>query len=132
MTDSFLKRQQELKANLTMQIRDVIDSAEAEGRGLDQAELTKIDRIESDIQAAQRSIEVAEMSEVRAAEFAEAARGFSPVEDVATGSAEIFRSLARGEIRGHEFSPMEKRELVSSANKGYSYTMGTPAMYYPL
>jgi hypothetical protein len=35
MTDSFLKRQQELKANLTMQIRDVIDSAEAEGRGLD-------------------------------------------------------------------------------------------------
>jgi HK97 family phage major capsid protein len=116
MTDSFLKRQQELKANLTMQIRDVIDSAEAEGRGLDQAELTKIDRIEADIESAQRSIEVAEQTEVRAAEFAQAARGFSPVEDVATGSAEIFRSLARGEIRGHEFSPMEKRELVSSAN----------------
>ena len=116
MTDSFLKRQQELKANLTMQIRDVIDSAEAEGRGLDQAELTKIDRIEADIQSAQRSIEVAEKTEVRAAEFAEAARGFSPVEDVATGSAEIFRSLARGEIRGHEFSPAEKRALVSGAN----------------
>jgi hypothetical protein len=116
MTDSFLKRQQELKANLTMQIRDVIDSAEAEGRGLDQAELTKIDRIEADIQAAQRSIEVAEKTEVRAAEFAESARGFSPVEDVATGSAEIFRSLARGEIRGHEFAPSEKRALVASAN----------------
>jgi HK97 family phage major capsid protein len=116
MTDSFLKRQQELKANLTMQIRDVIDSAEAEGRGLDAAELQKIDRIEADIQAAQRSIEVAEQTEVRAAEFAEAARGFSPVEDVATGSAEIFRSLARGEIRGHEFSPAEKRALVSGAN----------------
>jgi HK97 family phage major capsid protein len=116
MTDSFLKRQQELKANLTMQIRDVIDSAEAEGRGLDAAELQKIDRIEADIQAAQRSIEVAEKTEVRAAEFAEAARGFSPVEDVATGSAEIFRSLANGEIRGHEFSPSEKRALVSGAN----------------
>ena len=116
MTDSFLKRQQELKANLTMQIRDVIDSAEAEGRGLDQAELTKIDRIEADIESAQRSIEVAEQTEVRAAEFAQAARGFSPVEDAATGSGEIFRSLARGEIRGHEFSAMEKRELVSSAN----------------
>jgi HK97 family phage major capsid protein len=117
MTDSFLKRQQELKANLTMQIRDVIDSAEAEGRGLDSAELEKIDRIEADIQSAQRSIEVAEKTEVRASEFAEAARGFSPVEDVATGSAEIFRALARGEIRGHEFAPSaEKRALVSSVN----------------
>jgi HK97 family phage major capsid protein len=116
MTDSFLKRQQELKANLTMQIRDVIDSAEAEGRGLDAAELEKIDRIEADIQSAQRSIEVAEKTEVRASEFAEAARGFSPVEDVTTGSAEIFRSLARGELRGHEFSPAEKRALVSGAD----------------
>lgn len=116
MTDSFLKRQQELKANLTMQIREVIDGAESEGRGLDQAELAKIDRIEADIENAQRSIEVAEKTEVRAAEFADAARGFSPVEDVATGSAEIFRSLARGEIRGHEFSPSEKRALVSGAN----------------
>jgi len=117
MTDSFLKRQQELKANLTMQIRDVIDGAESEGRGLDAAELEKIDRIEADIQAAQRSIEVAEKTEVRASEFAEAARGFSPVEDVQVGSAEIFRSMARGEIRGHEFSPSEKRTaLVSSAN----------------
>jgi HK97 family phage major capsid protein len=117
MTDSFLKRQQELKANLTMQIRDVIDSAEAEGRGLDSAELQKIDRIEADIQSAQRSIEVAEKTESRAAEFADAARGFSPVEDVATGSAEIFRAMARGEVRGHEFLHSEKRTaLVSSAN----------------
>ena len=116
MTDSFVKRQQELKANLTMQIRDVIDSAEAEGRGLDAAELQKIDRIEADIEAAQRSIEVAEQAEARAVEVAEATRGFVPVEDVATGSAEIFRALARGEIRGHEFSPSEKRALVSSAN----------------
>jgi HK97 family phage major capsid protein len=117
MTDSFMKRQQELKANLTMQIRDVIDGAESEGRGLDAAELEKIDRIEADIQAAQRSIEVAEKTEVRAAEFADAARGFSPVEDVQAGSAEIFRAMARGEVRGHEFSPSEKRTaLVSSVN----------------
>jgi HK97 family phage major capsid protein len=116
MTDSFLKRQQELKANLTMQIRDVIDNAESEGRGLDAAELEKIDRIEADIQSAQRSIEVAEKTEVRASEFAEAARGFSPVEDVVDGSGEIFRAMARGEIRAHEFAPSEKRALVSSAN----------------
>ena len=116
MTDSFLKRQQELKANLTMQIRDVIDGAETESRGLDQAELTKIDRIEADIESAQRSIEVAESTEARAAEFAEAARGFSPVQEVAADSAEIFRALARGEVRGHEWLPSEKRALVSSAD----------------
>jgi HK97 family phage major capsid protein len=116
MTDSFLKRQQELKANLTMQIRAVIDGAESEGRGLDQAELTKIDRIEADIESAQRSIEVAEVSESRAAEFAQAARGFSPVTESAGNSAEIFRSLARGEIRGHEFLHSEKRALVDSAD----------------
>jgi HK97 family phage major capsid protein len=116
MTDSFLKRQQELKANLTMQIRDVIDGAESEGRGLDAAELTKIDRIEADIESAQRSIEVAEQTEVRAAEFAQAARGFSPVEEAGRNSADIFRSLARGEIRGHEFMASEKRALVDSAN----------------
>jgi HK97 family phage major capsid protein len=116
MTDSFLKRQQELKANLTMQIRDVIDGAESEGRGLDAAELTKIDRIEADIESAQRSIEVAETTEARAAEFAQAARGFSPVEESGRNSADIFRSLARGEIRGHEFMASEKRALVDSAN----------------
>jgi HK97 family phage major capsid protein len=116
MTDSFLKRQQELKANLTMQIRDVIDGAESEGRGLDAAELTKIDRIEADIESAQRSIEVAQVSEIRAAEVAAAARGFSPVEEAGSDSADIFRALSRGEIRGHEFLPSEKRALVSSAD----------------
>jgi HK97 family phage major capsid protein len=116
MTDSFLKRQQELKANLTMQIRDVIDGAESEGRGLDAAELTKIDRIEADIESAQRSIEVAQVSEIRAAEVAAASRGFSPVTESAGNSADIFRSLARGEIRGHEFMHSEKRALVDSAD----------------
>jgi hypothetical protein len=72
----FIKRQQELKANLTMQIRTVIDDAESEGRGLDSAELEKIDRIEADIQAAQRSIETAAKNEERASEVAAASRGF--------------------------------------------------------
>ena len=111
----FVKRQEELRANLTMQIREVIDGAESEGRGLDQAELTKIDRIEADIDAASRSIEVASKSEERAAEVALAARGFEVVEE-ARGDAEIFRSMARGEVRSHEFKSAEKRALVASAN----------------
>jgi len=111
----FVKRQQELKANLTMQIRDVIDGAESEGRGLDQAELTKIERIEADIDNAQRSIETASKQEERAAEVALASRGFEVVEE-ARGEAEIFRSMARGEVRFHEFKNSEKRALVASAN----------------
>ena len=111
----FVKRQQELKANLTMQIRDVIDGAESEGRGLDQAELTKIERIEADIENAQRSIETASKQEERAAEVALASRGFQVVEE-ARGDAEIFRSMARGEIRFHEFKNSEKRALVTSAD----------------
>jgi hypothetical protein len=38
----FIKAQQELRANLAMQIRDVIDSAEADKRGLDAAELKRL------------------------------------------------------------------------------------------
>jgi len=111
----FVKRQEELRANLTMQIREVIDGAESEGRGLDQAELTKIDRIEADIDAASRSIEVASKSEERASEVALAAKGFEVIEE-ARGDAEIFRSMARGEVRFHEFKNAEKRALVASAN----------------
>jgi HK97 family phage major capsid protein len=112
----FIKRQQELKANLTMQIRTVIDDAEAEGRGLDSAELEKIDRIESDIQAAQRSIETAAKNEERASEVAEASRGFEVVPEVPADTAEIFRSMARGEIREHSFGFEKRATLVPSVN----------------
>jgi HK97 family phage major capsid protein len=112
----FIKRQQELKANLTMQIRTVIDDAEAEGRGLDSAELEKIDRIESDIQAAQRSIETAAKNEERASEVAAASRGFEIVPDAPVDTAEIFRSMARGEIREHSFGFEKRATLVPTVN----------------
>jgi HK97 family phage major capsid protein len=112
----FIKRQQELKANLTMQIRTVIDDAEAEGRGLDSAELEKIDRIESDIQAAQRSIETAAKNEERASEVAAASRGFEVVPEVPVDTAEIFRSMARGEIREHSFGFEKRATLVPTVN----------------
>jgi HK97 family phage major capsid protein len=112
----FIKRQQELKANLTMQIRTVIDDAEAEGRGLDSAELEKIDRIESDIQAAERSIETAAKNEERASEVAAASRGFEVVPEVPADTAEIFRSMARGEIREHSFGFEKRATLVPSVN----------------
>jgi len=55
----FIRTQQEARANLTMQIREVLESAESEGRGLDVAGSEKIDRIEADIRRADAAIEVA-------------------------------------------------------------------------
>ena len=58
----FVKTQQELRANLVSQIRETIDSAEAESRGLAAEELTKIDRIEADIRRADRYAQPISMS----------------------------------------------------------------------
>jgi HK97 family phage major capsid protein len=111
----FIKTQEELRANLTMQIRDVIDSAEAEKRGLDSSELEKIDRIEADIRKADEAIGVVKRNEDRAREVVEAASSYSPKEE-SRGSADIFRSMARGEIRSHLFLPETRATLVNSVN----------------
>jgi HK97 family phage major capsid protein len=107
----FIKAQHELRANLTMQIRDVIDSAEAEGRGLDAAELEKIDRIELDIRKADQSIEVAARAEERKVEASVAARGFVPAVSERSAS-DILREVAQTRS-AHTF---EKRTLVPTNN----------------
>lgn len=112
----FVKRQQELKANLTHQIRDVITGAETEGRGLDQAELEKINRIEADIESASRSIDTASKNEERASEIAVASQGFEVAEERGDNAAEIFRSMYRGESREHSFTMEQRATLVPSVN----------------
>lgn len=106
----FIKTQQELRANLFEQIKDVIEAAEAEKRGLDQAELDKIARIEDDLNKASEAIAVAQRAEERKAEVSLAAKGFVPATET-RDSSEIFRAMARGEVRSHSFVP-EKRALV--------------------
>ena len=109
---SFIKSQEEKRANLVMQIRDVIDSAEAESRGLDSADLEKINRIEADITAVDDSINVAQRSEERSAQAAEVASNFVPSAE-SRSENDIFRSLA--ETRGsHDFEA--RATLVPSAN----------------
>lgn len=110
----FIKAQHELRANLTMQIREVIDSAEAEGRGLDSEELQKIDRIEADIRKADESIEVATRNEARKVEASVAAKGFIPSVSEERSVSDIFRGLANGEARSHEFA--KRAALVPSTN----------------
>ena len=111
----FIKTQEEIRANLTMQIREVLDHAEESKRGLDQAELEKIERIEADIRRADEALEVATRNDARKAEAAEASRGFAPVEEV-RGAGDIFRAMAKGEVRDHTFSMEQRATLVPSAN----------------
>jgi HK97 family phage major capsid protein len=114
MMSDFIKQQSEAKANLVHQIRSIIDQAESESRGLTAEENQTIDRIESAIEDAQRSIAVAERTEVRRAEAEQAAGSFVPQIVESRSEADIFRALASGELRSHEF---EKRAtLVNSSD----------------
>jgi HK97 family phage major capsid protein len=110
----FIKAQQEVRNNLIMQVREVIDFAEAEGRGLDAAELEKIDRIEADIRKADESIEVATRAEERKVEASVAAKGFVPAVSEERSATDIFRALAAGEARSHEFA--KRAALTPSTN----------------
>ena len=111
---SFVKTQEEVRANLIMQVREVIDRAEGEGRGLDSEEVRKIEAIEADIAKADEMIAVAKRSEDRAAEVAEAARGYVPAAE--SREVDVFRAMARGEIRGHQFQHETRATLVPSVN----------------
>jgi len=117
----FIKAQQEVRANLFEQIKDVITSAEAEGRGLDSAELEKIDRIEKDIEAAERSIETAEKSEQRAVEASAAAKGFLPAEPVSDD--DTLRSLLKGETRAANFEMRTVTSSDSLVDRGFADTI---------
>jgi HK97 family phage major capsid protein len=106
----FIKTQQELRANLTLQIQDTLDEAETRG-GLDAETTEKVNRIEADIRKADEAIAIAQRNEERKVEASAAAKGFMPA--VSERSAnDILRNIA--ETRGsHSF---ERRTLTPSAN----------------
>ena len=110
----FIKTQYEVRNNLIMQVREVIDLAEAEGRGLDSAELEKIDRIEADIRKSDEAIAVAERNEERRVEASAAAKGFVPTVSEERSAADILRAIAQGEQRDHTFE--RRAALTPSTN----------------
>ena len=110
----FIKSQQELRNNLITQVREVLDFADSEARGLDAEELSKINAIEADIAKADATITAATRNDARALEASVAAKGFIPAVSEERSASDIFRALAQGEQRAHTF---EKRAaLVPSAN----------------
>jgi HK97 family phage major capsid protein len=98
----FIKGQTEEKANLIFQVREILDRAETEARGLTVDDLGHVERLEARIADIDTGISVARRSEERQAEVAEAARGFVPAVEARDDNA-ILRSIAMGETRGHEF-----------------------------
>jgi HK97 family phage major capsid protein len=112
----FIKSQMDARNNLIAQAREVLNFAEAEKRGLSAEENTKIARIEADIDSADTAIETARKLADREARASEAAASFAPSMPVSDNSdADILRSIAMGEIRGHDFA-REARTLVPSSN----------------
>jgi HK97 family phage major capsid protein len=112
----FIKSQMDARNNLIAQAREVLNSAEAEKRGLSAEENQKIARIEADIDSADTAIETARKLADREARASEAAASFTPSAPQAENNdAEILRSIAMGETRGYEFA-RESRTLVPSAN----------------
>jgi HK97 family phage major capsid protein len=111
----FIKSQIDARNNLIAQAREVLDFAEAEKRGLSAEENQKIARIEADIDSADTAISTARSIADREARASEAAASFTPTSAPANSDADILRSIAMGEIRGHEFA-REARTLVPSSN----------------
>ena len=112
----FIKTQAEVRSNLVAQMREVIDLAESEKRGLTAEDLQKIDRIEKDIESRDAAIETAQKVEARSAAAAEAASSFTPAQATSTTDADLLRSIARGEMRGYDFARESRAALVPSSN----------------
>ena len=112
----FIKTQAEVRSNLVAQMREVIDIAESEKRGLTAEDTQKIARLEADIEARDAAIATATKVAEREARASEAASQFVMPEKAAADDAGLLRAIARGEIRGHEFNRETRAALVPSAN----------------
>lgn len=98
----FIKGQTEERANAIMQVREILDRAESEARGLTVDDLGHVERLESRIADIDAGLAVARRAEERASEVAQAAGSFVPAVEQGDDNA-ILRSIAMGEMRGHEF-----------------------------
>lgn len=119
----FIKSQSEERANLIEAVREVIDFAESEKRGLSAEEIQKIDRLEADIRSKDEQIGVARRAEERKLEASVAAKGFVPAVEARDDNA-MLRAIAMGDVRGHEFM-REERALTATSGTGV-----VPATFY--
>lgn len=112
----FIKTQAEVRSNLVAQMREVIDIAESEKRGLTAEDTQKIARLEADIEARDAAIATANKVTEREARASEAASQFIMPEKASANDADLLRAIARGEVRGHDFARETRAALVPGSN----------------
>lgn len=111
---SFIKAQQELRANLVSQIREVTDLADTESRGLIGEEIAKITRIEDDIRSADEAISLASRNEERMAAAQEVGAEAPASTESRSTDEDTLRSIFNGELRSARFE--QRATLVPSTN----------------
>jgi len=95
----FIKSQAEVRSNLIAQMREVIDFAEGEKRGLPAEETQKIERLEADIAQRDASIATAQRVEERSAQATEAAASFAPATAATSTDADPLASTRNGSLQ---------------------------------
>jgi HK97 family phage major capsid protein len=99
---SYIQGRSEERANLIYQVREILDRAETEARGLSVDDLSAVDKLEERIADIDNTLSVARRQEERQLEVSQAAGSFVPATETRT-DGDIFRSMARGETRDHTF-----------------------------
>jgi HK97 family phage major capsid protein len=112
----YMKTQVEERAKAYEAAKEVLDRAAAEGRSLDAAERESVDKAFADMDRRKAIIDDMRALAAREQEIAEAtathaeARALTVVTE--QDDAALIRSLARGEMRSHNF---EKRDVTKSS-----------------
>jgi HK97 family phage major capsid protein len=111
----YINKQVEARAKAWEEAKSLLDAAASESRDLNGEEQQKYDRIMQDLDARAKTIETlradAQREERAAASRVEAEiRTDKPQND----ESELFRKLARGEVRSATFGPSEKRDVLKT------------------
>jgi HK97 family phage major capsid protein len=128
MSQSFIKAQAEARAKAWEEAKALLDSAAAEKRDLTAEEQSKFDRINADLDERAAAIETIRKAEEREAKAAAATSGFD-VSEVSKSDYDYVRSLAKGEIRSHNF---ETRGTLTPSNAGGVVPQSFVARVYDL
>jgi HK97 family phage major capsid protein len=112
----YINKQVEARAKAWEEAKSLLDAAASESRDLNGEEQQSYDRIMQDLDARAKTIETlradAQREERATASRVEAEiRTDKPQND----ESELFRKLARGEVRSATFGPSEKRDVVKTS-----------------
>jgi HK97 family phage major capsid protein len=128
MSQSFIKAQAEARAKAWEEAKALLDTAAAEKRDLTAEETQKFDRINAELDERAAAIETIRKAEEREAKAAAAASDFVVAETVKS-DYDYVRSLAKGEIRSHNF---ETRGTLTPSNSGGVVPQSFVARVYDL